>query len=965
MINKKLSAGLLAMACLCAMPQVYADNAVTNPGFEAGPEWAITAAAGEENPVFVDNTVSHTGKASLCIRHKSAESYSRAACTVMLKPDTEYTASVWIKMAKVVPSAKGDSCAARLYVCNDSGGELGVSPLAQGTSGWKQVSVTFNSGKCTTVPVLLYLHNASGTVWFDDVEIVEGKPVPVKQQLTSSNIAQGRKYTMSKKPNYALCTDGKEDKKLTDGIFAGDGLWTDKATVGWQDAGTVEIIVDLGAVEPIHEIAISVQGGARGNVSFPDAAFFVSEDGEKFYYTGSRFDSNMEDKGGRYGAAYHLNDLATKGRYVAIALVNNGPFIFADEIEVARGAFPVSTVTLQGTVCSKGSLADAIKNMRTGVREISSLRREIAPMKAALTGSAPELLKEFVAIDKELERSDLNQQAREAVRVRAGILNARIAQAVHPGKTKLVYADPQWQDFGVFDIPAAGTNEVKSLSLTMGNDEYESASFIVFNMMTTPCAGNISISDLKGKNGVIPARDITLRYGEWVECNDGLMRPDALPLVDGAVQTAPGTNRAFWVTVKGNHVPAGEYTGTITLNDGKETDKIALNATVLPVSLPQPVPVSTYNWAYLNFAPTKADPEAAVADLAAHYIDTAVIHPADLPKFAFDQQGNITAKDYAAFDADVKLHQKAGIKKFMLFCSFGDGGSKTTGKPFGACSETTFIPINTPEWKNAMRNLVADWVAHLKQLGVNYNEFSFYPLDEAGDKFMDNGGKDVLAMFKAADPKAQIFVNPTANNTVAGMKKIAPYVDIWCPHMVQTLDRELLDFYASEQRAGKQIQSYNCAGPDKTFSPLGHYRRMLWQAWAYGMTGAAHWSYADTGWRASSGLSAWTDFDGCRNDYSIIYDAATAPAHVTKKEAQIPSRRWEAWRDGVEDYAYLWMLRQAVEKAKQAGNNSGAVTHAESVLKSSVAAVLDNPSDINVYRTARRSVLEAIAELNK
>jgi tRNA-2-methylthio-N6-dimethylallyladenosine synthase len=55
---------------------------------------------------------------------------------------------------------------------------------------------------------------------------------------------------------------------------------------------------------------------------------------------------------------------------------------------------------------------------------------------------------------------------------------------------------------------------------------------------------------------------------------------------------------------------------SITMNDGKKSDKIALNVTVLPVSLPRPVPVSTYNWAYLNFAPTKADPEAAVADLA-------------------------------------------------------------------------------------------------------------------------------------------------------------------------------------------------------------------------------------------------------------------------------------------------------------------------------------------------------------
>lgn len=790
------------------------------------------------------------------------------------------------------------------------------------------------------------------------------KPVPAKPQAAGSNIALGKKYTMSQKPNYTLCTEADDDKQLTDGKLSGKGLWTEKSTVGWQNRGNVEIVLDLEMMEPVREIAINVQGGAKGNVNFPDAAFFVSDDGKKFHYLGSRFGSKMEDRGARYSVRYHLNDLSARGRYAAVVLIGNGTFIFADEIEVVKGDFAPSASTLNGIAYSAGSLADAILNMRSGVREMSALRREITSMKASLPGRAPELINEFSTINQELERTDLNQQERTVIRNRAEMLNAQIAQTVHTGKKLIIYPGNEWKDFNAFDIPAAGTSEVNTLHFTMGNDEYESASFNIFNAASQPCAINISASALKGKNGVIPQKDITLRYGEWVECNDGLMRPDALPLADGPVPVPAGTGRLFWITVKGDHTPAGEYTGSITLNYGEETAAIPVSATVLPVSLPHPVPVSTYNWAYLNFAPIKADPEGAVRDLAAHYIDTAVIHPADLPKFTFDQQGNITAKDYTAFDADIKLHQKAGIKKFMLYCSFGDLGSKAAGKPFGACSGTTNIVINTVEWKNAMRNMVTDWVAHLKQLGVNYNGFSFYPLDEAGDKLMDNGGQDVLAMFKAADPKAQIFVNPTAHNTVAGMKRIAPYVDVWCPHMVQKLDSELLEFYASEQRAGKQIQCYNCAGPDKTFSPLSHYRRMLWQAWAYNLTGAGHWNYADTGWKAGK-TSAWTDFDGDRNDYSMIYDSATAPAHVTKKEALIPSRRWEAWRDGVEDYAYLWMLRQALEKAKQAGNNSAAVTQADAVLKSSVAAVLDNPSDINAYRTARRAVLEAIAELNK
>jgi hypothetical protein len=782
-----------------------------------------------------------------------------------------------------------------------------------------------------------------------------------KPQLPGSNIALGKKYTMSQKPNYTLCTDTDDDKQLTDGKISGKGLWTEKSTVGWQNRGTVEIVLDLEMVEPVREIAINVQGGAKGNVNFPDAAFFVSEDGNKFYYAGSRFGSNMEDRGGRYSARYHLNDLAVKGRYVAVVLVSNGTFIFADELELIKGDFSSASVTLKGATYTAGNLASAISNMRDGVRETAILRQEIAPLKTLLEKNAPELAKEFAAVAKELNRTELSPQERTAVRLRAEILNAQVAQTGHPGKTLIVYAGNEWKDFGKFDIPA-NTGEIKSLDLNMGSDEYESTSFVVFNATTKLDSINISASDLKGETSVIPQKEITLRYGEWVECNDGLIRPDALPLVDGAVPVAPGTNRSFWITVKTDHAAAGKYVGSIILNNEKKIT-IPVNVTVLAVSLPRPLPVSTYNWAYLNFAPTQANPEAAVMDLAAHYIDTAVIHPSQLPKFTFDSQGNITAKDYAAFDTVIKLHQKAGINKFLFFCNFATLSSKIA--PLGSISAgKTTIKFNTPEWKNAMLNFIADWVEHLKTLNVDYNQFAFYPFDESADDIMTGNGKEVLAMFKKSAPRAQIFFDPTSKNSIEGMKQFAPYVDIWCPHLVQTLDQGRLDFFAAEQRAGKQVLCYNCQGPDKTFSPLAHYRRMLWQAWAYGITGAGHWSYADTGWRAGN-LSAWTDFDGDRNDFSIIYDSATAPAHVTRKEAQIPSRRWEAWRDGVEDYAYLWMLNQAVEKAKRSGNNSTAVNNAESALKSSVAAVLANPSDIAVYRAARRSVLEAIAELNR
>ncbi|MDZ4199572.1 MAG: hypothetical protein U1E27_09835, partial [Kiritimatiellia bacterium] len=193
--------------------------------------------------------------------------------------------------------------------------------------------------------------------------------------------------------------------------------------------------------------------------------------------------------------------------------------------------------------------------------------------------------------------------------------------------------------------------------------------------------------------------------------------------------------------------------------------------------------------------------------------------------------------------------------------------------------------------------------------------------------------------------------------------ELAPYINIWCPHLGRARDftPEEKAFFHGQQAAGKAFHAYNCQGPEKTFAPIGHYRRFLWRCWETGATGAGFWNYADVG-RIAGEMSAWTDFDGGRPDFSIVYDAATAPPGVSRAEAQIPSRRWEAWRDGVEDYAYLWELRRRMEKARTEDRDASAVANADALLKTVAERVAAQPHDVEVYRAAHAALLEAIRE---
>lgn len=949
----------------------YPANLVVNGGFESGaklPEgWSPNPAKGEEGPVFIDNAEAHSGRQALAIRHQSVESYTSVRLKVPVKPATEYTAIVWMKGDAVTPAGTGVSGIARIFIEGEGGKTLAASVPEKGTFGWKRVTVTFTTGSASELPVLLYLHRASGTVWFDDFELVEGKAPAVaattgapRNPLPGVNLAKGRKYTMSRAPNYKLCTDPDDDKQLTDGVFTEGYYWTQKSSVGWQNAGRVEIIIDLGAVEPIRELGIGIAGGAKNaGVNFPDAVFFVSEDGINFYHAGRRMASSLPDRGEWYATRHHLNDLRTKGRYVAVSLVANGSFMFADEIEVIKGDFDAASVKLVGAVFTTQDLGASIFEARKSGRDVASLKRELGALKSILEAKAPALKTDLAAIEKDLEKTDSDTATLAALRQRAGALNAKAALAVHGGKKMILHAGWGWKDFGVFDIPPANPS-APSLAIVMGRGEWESASFALFNAGDSECPVTLSISDLVGKASSIPQKDLALRYGEWVEGNDMLSRPDALPLAEGPVPVLPGTSRSFWVVVKSDASQAGDYAGTVTVAAGKETFKVPITVTVMPVTLPRPIPVATYNWAYLVFAPVKADVKAALADLAAHHIDTAVIHPSQMPEMKFDESGKLLSAVYTNLDAAIRLHQAAGIRKFWFFCSFGDIGSGVN-RTLGSLNKTPIkFALGSPEWKAAMRAAVGDWVAHCKTLGLSYDDFAFYPIDEPDDKLINNGGKQVWDMFKEADPKGRVFVDPTHATSVEAMQKIAPSVDIWCPHLDGTLDEKRLAFFAAEKKAGKSWYAYNCKGPDKTFPPLGHYRRLLWQAWQYGMTGAGHWDYADTGWTKGEN-SAWTDFDGGRTDFSIIYDRETAPAHVTRKEAQIPSRRWEAWRDGVEDYAWCWLLRETAAKSKA----KDAAANAEKILEESAKGILASPDDPAVYRGVRARILGALVDLSK
>ncbi len=70
-----------------------------------------------------------------------------------------------------------------------------------------------------------------------------------------------------------------------------------------------------------------------------------------------------------------------------------------------------------------------------------------------------------------------------------------------------------------------------------------------------------------------------------------------------------------------------------------------------------------------------------------------------------------------------------------------------------------------------------------------------------------------------------------------------------------------------------------------------------WVAFQLGMTGGGYWVYAQDDY--------WLPDPRRGSEYGTVYPGERGP---------VTTRRWEASRDGIEDFELLWMLREKAQR---------------------------------------------------
>jgi len=457
------------------------------------------------------------------------------------------------------------------------------------------------------------------------------------------------------------------------------------------------------------------------------------------------------------------------------------------------------------------------------------------------------------------------------------------------------------------------------ITVSMLGNEYESAAIAVTNLEARTATFRLECGPFRSKTkSEVPAGKVIefRRVLRVLPNTTGEPTEDALPRLGEAhaIRLGPGETCKLWLTLRSRDLPAGRYTATIRFSDLLSLAPplvVPVHVKVYPVRLPAHFQYRFCNWLNLTALREETRREAVIQDALEHYTNVFVIPPVTFP---VDAGGNLGEPDGGMHDALVRRLRGKAI--FLI------AGSVRLQWPAGANPDAE---ARRKHWADAVRR----YAAHMRELGCRYDDWAYYLLDEPG--LLGPGPRydawvKLVKKVKAADPRAHIYANPTGGARPAMLQRVEKLIDIWAPSL-PLLREHPRAFGKLFGRAGNYWY-YEAPAGQRNLDPLGYYRMQPWIAFQMGMNGAGYWvhHYQDL----------WFPNPAIATEYGALYVTGSGP---------VTTKRWEASREGIEDYELLMMLRDSARR-KQSGNAGKALA----LIKEAVAFVTrgqDQVTDIS------------------
>ncbi len=456
--------------------------------------------------------------------------------------------------------------------------------------------------------------------------------------------------------------------------------------------------------------------------------------------------------------------------------------------------------------------------------------------------------------------------------------------------------------------------EVSQLKIFASLGEYEPATFCVYPLKDLrEC--EISVSQLRGP-GIIPASEIEVRKVRYVYARPNYNEffsyhvvPDILDRYVPA-DLKSGINHRFWLTV---HVPEdaapGTYEGEVSIqpaNAPKAT--ISLRLEVLPIRLEED-PDRIYAIYYHNPLSLARISEDQISreywrrktvleleDMARHGTKN---FTTSIPT-SVSVEGEISF-DFDAFQEEMDLRDKMGFDSpIVLSIPTGTLYRRYVGEPYGSHLRNVRYPPRG--FFDEMTDLVRRIEEERAKRG--WPEFLYYPVDEPSTdpeavRFMVG----VLKSIKVV-PNVRTYV--TADPTKPEFEPMKPYVDVWCTQPFlpdyETVTRDMetgtVEYWCYPNHVNGENDHTPVRGARMTYG---------FGFWRSGFKALIPWIY-----QANFG-DPFNYLDGPYMDFFNRSEPDGTP---------VPVILWEAYREGYDDYRYIYTLKRMIERCKGAGGQA-------------------------------------------
>jgi|GEM_PF-2450658 len=440
------------------------------------------------------------------------------------------------------------------------------------------------------------------------------------------------------------------------------------------------------------------------------------------------------------------------------------------------------------------------------------------------------------------------------------------------------------------------------VNLTLLKDEWADVALNVTNLMDTPI--EVRFTTRYGRPVDVtklglPGLDTLWQEAVPVASRDGKPAWDAIqPLPAGVIQIPSGETKQMWFSV---HIPK-EYKGAQTVTGNIKIECVdgtpgkfmfvPVTVNVIPQVLTENSPVHAFTWNLIDPNLLIERPEwaqATFADLKLHGIDMCMLHNlSTCPRPLAKPDGTLERLDFSKMD---RLLDATKGKFSMYYVTIDIWETDWVRK------DLFNLEFPSPAYKKAFVTWIKGIVKRLKKHGIGYDQFVVNPYDES----VSDNCLFISKWVKEADPKIRTVldsIGPT--DTVEKFKK---YIDVWMPHFNSYQSQSNQPSIDLMRKQGKDlwVYYYSEGGNEKQQHPTKHYMYKFWWAFKNNITAVGFWAqqYYDDPWNRAE---ATADYDT-----SLVYPT---------EAGVIPSRRWQAWRQGWQDFCLLSLCRKKLESTK-------------------------------------------------